>query len=599
MKLIQIGKGAARRRGVALIYAVFGSFVVASMVSVMFTMAGVSDRQAAVHNGQARARHLAEGALRVVAKDLQTALANWDEPEMAGTKVVGGQEVEFTVTPIGDQVSRTSATGISNLIQPYELEARARVDGVRARAHRIVNATWTPLFQFAVFYNSDLEIHAGPDMTLRGRVHSNRDMYLGGGSTITLDTNYVHAVGGIYRYSKRNGAAAGGNVDIRRWVADPFSGAEPSEFERMLSRAQLPVSSTSGYDSNFRDGVDLNGDGLFDGPGEYLPFEFGATDLWSPPEGYGGGQGQTVMTGQHGVEEAVTPPVGSIQMYESVEGGSYSYNQRSGEYDYVGPGLGDHDRGYYYENAGLAIVAESNGYGYTVYDADGNDVTLEVGAAVTLSSVPDMRQSNSSSTDVATIEVDMELLAESGYFPENGLIYAAHEDLGTGTDASGLLLTNGAELASALTVVSPSSVYVQGDYNVVNKQGASVIGDAVNLLSNSWDGSKSPGTLPSASETTYNFAMVTGAYETEGGRYSGGLENLPRFHENWSGVPCNIAGSFVNLYDSQYATGDWRYGSDRYRAPIRAWQYDDDFNDLSSLPPFTPMAVEATDIVAW
>ena len=67
MMLKRTRAGAASRRGVALIYAVFGSFVVASMVSVMFTMAGVSDRQAAVQNGQTRARYLAEGALRVVA----------------------------------------------------------------------------------------------------------------------------------------------------------------------------------------------------------------------------------------------------------------------------------------------------------------------------------------------------------------------------------------------------------------------------------------------------------------------------------------------------------------------------------------------------
>ena len=64
-------------------------------------------------------------------------------------------------------------------------------------------------------------------------------------------------------------------------------------------------------------------------------------------------------------------------------------------------------------------------------------------------------------------------------------------------------------------------------------------------------------------------------------------------------MPCNISGSFVNLFDSEHATGDWRYGGDRYKAPIRAWQYDEDFNDLSSLPPFTPMAVETVDIVAW
>lgn len=599
MRLNRTKTKAASRRGVALIYAVFGSFVVASMVSVMFTMAGVSDREATVSNGRTRARYLAEGALRVVAKELQDDLAGWKSPTLSGSKTVGGEVVEFTVTALGEQVTSSGASGISNLVQPFELETRVRVDGVQERAHRIVNATWTPLFQFAVFYNSDLEIHAGPDMTLRGRVHSNRDMYLGGGNTITMDTNYVHAVGGVYRYKKRDGTAASGDVDIRRWVVDPFDPSSPSEFERMLSRGQLPVASVSGYDSNFRDGVDLDGDGLFDGPGEWLPFEFGATELWGQPSGYTDGTGQTVMTGQHGVEEAVTPPVGSIQMYETVEGGSYALNPRSGEYDFVGPGLGDHDRGYYFENAGLSIVADSDGYGFTAYDAEGNDVTLDVSGAVSLESVPDMRQSDGGSTEVEVIQIDMALLADTAHFPENGLVYAAHEGLSEGTAASGLLLTNGSELDASLTVVSPSSVYVHGDYNVVNKQGASIIGDAVNLLSNSWDGSKTPGTLPSASETTFNFAMVTGSYETEAGRYSGGLENLPRFHENWSGVPCNISGSFVNLFDSQFATGDWAYGGDRYRAPIRAWEYDEDFNDLSSLPPFTPMAVETVDVVAW
>jgi hypothetical protein len=133
----------------------------------------------------------------------------------------------------------------------------------------------------------------------------------------------------------------------------------------------------------------------------------------------------------------------------------------------------------------------------------------------------------------------------------------------------------------------------------VDKKGAAVIGDAVNLLSNAWDGSKAPGSLPSASATTYNVAMITGSYSSEENRYNGGLENLPRFHERWSGVDCNISGSFVNIFDSAYATGDWQYGGDRYTAPIRNWQYDPAFNSIANLPPFTPMAVSASRIVSW
>lgn len=566
-----------RRDGVALIYAVFGTFVVASMVSVMFTMAGVSDKRAEVKRGKVRARLLAEGALDAVEKDLQTALANWQDPVAGGTKTVGGADVTFTIAELGNQSIMTEQDGIVRLVQPYELTTSAREDGVRASAHQIVNVEWTPLFQFAVFYGSDLEIHAGPDMTLRGRVHSNGDMYLGGGSTITFDTNYVRAVGDIYR-AKKGVGATGGNVDIRRYVDNPFDPTVAAVFERMLSRDQFAPESISGYDSAFRSGYDANGDGDFFDEGEYLPFEFGSQELWGALDG----SGFTVMTGQHGIQEAVTPSVGSIAMYEEVP-----------------PGSGNLQKGYYHENAGLAIIVDEGGQSFTVTDADGNDITTYVAPALTLTDLPDMRQSDGGSERVPVIEIDMAALAATGHCPANGLVYAAHEGMGQGVQAKGVVLTNGSELPGAMTVVSEGPMYIHGDYNTVDKKGSAVIGDAINLLSNSWDGNKIPGRLTVATETTYNTAMITGSYESVTNRYNGGLENLPRFHEYWTGIPCNISGSFVNIFDSQYGTGDWQYGGDRYTAPIRNWQYDPMFNDVHNLPPFTPMAVTATSVVSW
>lgn len=563
----------AGREGIALAYAVFGTFVVASMVSVMFTMAGVSDKQADIKRGKSKARLLAEGALSTVEKDLQTALANWDSPIGAGTRTLAGVDIDFRVDAVGSESTLTDPSGIVKVVQPFELQTRTRVDGVVASAHKMVNVEWTPLFQFAVFYDDDLEVHAGPDMTLSGRVHSNRNMYLGGGSTITMDTNYVHAVGGIFR-SKKNGDAIGGNVDIRRWVANPFDTAEPSEFNRMFSQAQLSPDSLSGYDSAFRDGYDADGDGDFNDPGDWLPFEFGAAEFWGQPDGYTGGEGQTVMTGQHGVQEAVTPNVGSIAAFED-----------------------DGSKGYFHEQAGLAILVD--GTTITVTDANGNDMTSLIAPALTISDIADTRQSGGDATRTRVLEIDISVLNASSYFPPNGLIYAAHLDLGEGTGAHGVVLTNGSELGGDLTVASESPVYVHGDYNVVDKKAAAVIGDAVNLLSNAWDGTKQAGNLPGATETTYNFAMITGSYGSETDRYNGGLENLPRFHENWTGVPCNISGSFVNIYDSEHATGDWAYGGDRYTAPQRNWEYDRSFNSIEGLPPFSPMAVSAKSVVTW
>ena len=110
-----------------------------------------------------------------------------------------------------------------------------------------------------------------------------------------------------------------------------------------------------------------------------------------------------------------------------------------------------------------------------------------------------------------------------------------------------------------------------------------IIADAINLLSNAWDGSKVKGTVPSAKNTTYNTAIMSGnqltKYDTGSfdNGYNGGLQNLPRFHENWGGINCNIAGAFVNLWRSQIATGV--YGkSGVYSPPKRFWDFDQQFN---------------------
>jgi len=109
------------------------------------------------------------------------------------------------------------------------------------------------------------------------------------------------------------------------------------------------------------------------------------------------------------------------------------------------------------------------------------------------------------------------------------------------------------------------------------KQAVAVIADAVNLLSNAWD-PNNPGykptdgsILPTASPTNYNFAMVTGNVPTPNGgtatnpvAYSGGLENLPRFQENWQNsagrIAANYRGAMVNLFASSVAKQAWGQG---------------------------------------
>ena len=44
----------------------------------------------------------------------------------------------------------------------------------------------------------------------------------------------------------------------------------------------------------------------------------------------------------------------------------------------------------------------------------------------------------------------------------------------------------------------------------------------------------------------------------------------------------------VEMWQSEYATSDWPYGS-YYEAPNRNWTFDQDLLDPDKLPPGTPM----------
>ncbi len=42
------------------------------------------------------------------------------------------------------------------------------------------------------------------------------------GNTLTVDTNYLHSVGRMFRHRKDDPTKSGGTVDVRHWVANPF-----------------------------------------------------------------------------------------------------------------------------------------------------------------------------------------------------------------------------------------------------------------------------------------------------------------------------------------------------------------------------------------
>jgi len=214
------------------------------------------------------------------------------------------------------------------------------------------------------------------------------------------------------------------------------------------------------------------------------------------------------------------------------------------------------------------------------------------------------------------------------------------------------------------TVASENPVYIQGNYNSncpvaivatpnpcspangnfdttwtnpANPEpphaAASVIADAVTMLSNNWQdagigsaflaaGSQFNGSLENplnpggqgVPALTPNRIAVTSYYRVAvaGGKtiaftnvaqnpefafgMDGGIHNFLRFLEDWGGVPAAGAqqqlyykGSLVSLYWNTYATGTFKCCNLVYNPPDRQYTFDPLFSIPSNLPPGTPM----------
>lgn len=85
-------------------------------------------------------------------------------------------------------------------------------DGIGVKQR--ITIDYIPLYQYAIFYDGDLELHPGPTMTVGGRAHSNSDMYLSSGNSLRFMGN-VTAAGRILRWKDEKGNYQGGRVEIR------------------------------------------------------------------------------------------------------------------------------------------------------------------------------------------------------------------------------------------------------------------------------------------------------------------------------------------------------------------------------------------------
>lgn len=180
---------------------------------------------------------------------------------------------------------------------------------------------------------------------------------------------------------------------------------------------------------------------------------------------------------------------------------------------------------------------------------------------------------------------------------------------------SSTVVANGSSVFTCgLTVATSQPVYVIGNYNVQqngvaqtlnshntsNTYPASFLADAITVLSSNWtnDWKQTNYTSRTTSADTVNAACLEGIVPSTGGqncggdgasaRYSGGIENFLRLLENWSSVKLTYNGSILVMFPSQYATNSWQQPGAYYGVPARDWAFDTNFLIQSDLPPLTP-----------
>jgi hypothetical protein len=449
-----------------------------------------------------------------------------------------------------------------------------------ATISRYFSLTNVPLFQAAIFYMDNLEIHPGALMSIRGLVHTNANLYAAGYAKLQFlgNVSYVgsfnESAPGIGDWT---GAGTGETPTITPYWRDDKQSSTSTEKAKQLS----PVERIEPFGKK---------------PAEL----FSTTD--SNPN-------------NDGFHEWIEPPV-------------------TGQTD--PPEIADQRL---YNKAGLRIKVDSskavtspdrvsvtNGFGNALTSSQDTAVKAALEASV---NIYDWREGNGepgvSSGNVRVTSVDIKklntaLAAINGF---NGVVYVY--DVATGKIA--IRLKNGANLNADLTIASVNPVYIQGDYNTgwggtgtthdpnavpanaggnldglespivpgYSKKSAAVIADAVVVLSNNWNDANSTKSLSNriATHTTVNAAFMAGDVPTNyknNGIASGGAHNFPRFLEQWynSGtsqfVDFTYYGSMVQAFTSQTFTGAWRTGN-VYVWPNRKWNYEDRFT--ANPPPGT------------
>jgi hypothetical protein len=464
-------------------------------------------------------------------------------------------QIDQAITGVTDPALLDKTTpAVFNYIASADVTLPTLKGNVVARVRRVFQKQQISPWNFAIFYVDPLEIHPGPEFHVTGWVHTNSNLYT------AHDTLHFE--------------------DKVTYASDWFVDFKPGDDQHQGETPQTP-----NYLGNLPPARDQ----------ALQPFGMDSTSIFSTTDTNPNNDSYRELIEQK--SGSATDPLAGQRYYDQAAIKiliDASNNVTIKRYD------------------GTTVTSSSSGSDKKLYNA----VT---GALTTNQSIQDNREGASvrlTTLDIGDIVTSLSSGGSSSIDSAdsarwNGIIYISDTSASSSTHR-GVRLINGEVLpTNGLTVASSNPIYIQGDYNTgsgtvpsnstsnndpttpqssgYTRRPASVVADAVNILSNSWNDSNA-GSVPAASNTTINTAIIAGIVPTSAvggdGAYSGGAENFPRFLENWNNKTLTYYGSMVQLYKSAQSIGEWGKGN-VYSPPIRQWYFDTNFK--TKPPPGTIM----------
>jgi len=567
------------RRGFALEATLILLVLMAALAAAAVMGAAMVQRTAGVDYRGSRVNYAAEAGADDAMAQLQNAMADGliTNAELAAitAPTLPGFTISTSAARVGVPTPRTITTGpfagLIGLNQQIDISVSA-TDATRNRSDAIVtvNAQSIPLFQFGVFYEKDLEIHNGPPMTFAGWVHTNGNLYLSSSNSFFQDL--ITTPGNVY-WERKNTSQRLNGVFINNAAGVPVA----LNFDSRSDPTPAAFSAKSQASFNGRLMTGAMGVTPLRLP---LPTGMPATELIQPRNA------------------GDTPAVQNVKMAWKAD---------------------------YHIIVDLNLLATPCAPGaMTVLPRVTPDPTPGSDCDQIFQGKPNAFLEGREDVGVDLLDINVSRLhAWIAADPVNratSIMYVTFINVNPGVatrDYPAVRLYNGRTLTVPWTLATDRPLYIQGNFNDIGWQPASVLGDAITFLSPNWnDGAHAAYAVTNATTQMWVYAAIAAGHSATPcdwfvagcvasappplvaatANYGGGLENFPRFLENWSGTQMHYRGSLVSLFESSHANlRRWQWRG-YYSPPNRDWQFELRFRDPTTLPPGTPAAGSVTQI---